>query len=39
MNKVILNLYSYRIDHFKTFKVIKNVNYELLKIGKGGTKP
>ena len=38
MNKIV-NLYSHRIDHFKTFKVTRHVSYELLKCGKGGSKP
>ena len=38
MNK-LLNLYSHRIDHFKTFKVTRQFSHELLKAGKGGSKP
>ena len=35
-----LSLYSYRIDHFKTFKIVKSFKrHELLKKGKGGSKP
>lgn len=37
MNKIV-NLYTHRIDHFKTFKVTRHFSYELLKSGKGGSK-
>ena len=38
MNKIV-SLYTHRVDHFKTFKITRHVSYELLKSGKGGSKP